>query len=47
MWGVPVKTASELKSEVEKFGFHVLRAFSVPVSQLSEVRGGLLAERPK
>lgn len=47
MWGVPVKTASELKSEVEKFGFHVLRVFSVPINQFSEVRGGLLAERPK
>jgi tRNA G46 methylase TrmB len=46
-WGIPIKTAGELKSEVEKFGFHVLRAIPVPASQFSEARGWLLVERPK
>jgi SAM-dependent methyltransferase len=47
MWGVPIKTANELKSEVEKYGFHVLRAIAIPASQFSEARGWLIAERPK
>jgi tRNA G46 methylase TrmB len=46
-WGIPVKTAGELKSEVEKFGFRVLRIIPVPASQFSEARGWLFAERPK
>jgi tRNA G46 methylase TrmB len=46
-WGIPVKTAGELKSEVEIFGFRVLRMIPVPASQFSEARGWLLAERPK
>jgi hypothetical protein len=46
-WGIPVKTAGELKSEVEKFGFRVLRMIPVPASQFSEARGWLFAERPK
>ena len=46
MWGVPVKTASELQSEVENFGFRVLRAIPTPVSQFFPNRGLLLAQRP-
>ncbi len=46
MWGVPVKTAGELKSEVENSGLRVLRAIPIPISQFSESRGWLLARRP-
>lgn len=46
MWGVPVKTASELQSELEGFGFRVLRAIPTPASQFFPNRGLLLAQRP-
>ncbi|MGD0915413.1 MAG: class I SAM-dependent methyltransferase [Thermodesulfobacteriota bacterium] len=46
MWGVPVKTASELQSELEDFGFRVLRAIPTPASQFFPNRGLLLAQRP-
>jgi ubiquinone/menaquinone biosynthesis C-methylase UbiE len=46
MWGVPVRTTSELQSEVEDFGFRVLRAIPTPASQFFPNRGLLLAQRP-
>lgn len=46
MWGVPVKTAAELRSEVENFGFRVLRVTPMPASQFFPNRGLLLAQRP-
>lgn len=46
MWGVPIKTASDLESELEYFGFRVLRAIPTPASQLFPNRGLLLAQRP-
>jgi ubiquinone/menaquinone biosynthesis C-methylase UbiE len=46
IWGVPIKTASELRAEVEGFGFRVLRAIPTPVSQFFPNRGLMLARRP-
>jgi hypothetical protein len=46
MWGVPIRTAKELKLELEGFGFRVLRAIPTPASRLFPSRGFLLAQRP-
>ncbi len=46
MWGVPARTAQELKSEMESAGFRVLRAIPTPSTRLFPQRGLLLAQRP-
>jgi hypothetical protein len=46
MWGVPARTVTELRSEVEASGFQVLRAIPVPATRLFPIRGYLLAHRP-
>jgi SAM-dependent methyltransferase len=44
-WGVPVRSAEELKVEVEDHGFKVLRTLYTPVNQFVLTRGLLLAQR--
>jgi len=45
-WGIPARTAAELKLEMEKSGFRVLRVIPTPASRLLPNRGFLLARRP-
>ncbi len=44
-WGVPVGTVGELKLELERSGFTVIRVARFPVSQFALSRGLLLARR--
>jgi SAM-dependent methyltransferase len=46
IWGVPARTVKELQSEVEAYGFQVLRAIPIPFSRLFPLRGYLLVRRP-
>jgi cyclopropane fatty-acyl-phospholipid synthase-like methyltransferase len=44
-WGVPVRTLSELESELEHSGFRVVRTTRTPTSQFVLTRGLVLARR--
>jgi len=46
LWGVHVRTAPELREEMERTGFHVVRAVSMPATQLSVSRGLMLTQKP-